>query len=300
MEYLREISLFVAVAELESFTKAAIKLGIPVSSLSRRVAALERAIGLRLLNRNTRSLSLTEAGQLYLARCEAVIAAIEEANREVHGLIEEPRGTLRLSVDAEIGARLVAPVIVEFAARFPKMRIEIDLSPRRIDLQNENYDLAIRIGALPDSDLRVRRLASLRSGLYAAPSYLAGMPRPTNPRDLTQHRRIHLLHQGDQGSWSLAHSESGEMLEIAADSIVTANNMTMIRQLALLGLGIAVLDDAMARDDATAGRLTRILPEWGLPSVPLSLITPARHPPAKTRLFTELLARRITGSVGLG
>lgn len=300
MDYLRDISLFVAVAELGSFTKAATRLGIPVSSLSRRVAALESAIGLRLLNRNTRSLSLTEAGQLYLARCETILAAVEEASREVHGLLEEPRGTLRLSVDAEIGSRLVAPVIVDFAERFPEMRIEVDLSPRRIDLLNESYDLAIRIGALPDSNLRVRRLASLRGGLYAAPSYLARMPVPTHPHDVAKHRRIHLLHQGDHGSWKLAHAEKGEMVEISADSVVTANNMTMIRQLALLGLGIAVLDDAMARDDAAAGRLTKVLPEWGLPSVPLSLITPARHPPAKTRLFTEMLAERITGSVGLG
>lgn len=300
MDYLRDIALFVAVAELGSFTKAATRLGIPVSSLSRRVAALEGAIGLRLLNRNTRSLSLTEAGQLYLARCETILAAVEDASREVHGLLEEPRGVLRLSVDAEIGSKLVAPVIAEYASRFPEMRIEIDLSPRRIDLLNENFDLAIRIGSLPDSDLRVRRLASLRGGLYAAPTYLARRPAPIHPTELVAHRRIHLLHQGDRGAWDLTHPRSGERSEVAADGVATANNMTMIRQLAILGLGIAVLDDEMARADAAHGRLVRILPEWELPSVPLSLITPTRHPPAKTRLFTAMLAERITGSIGLG
>ena len=227
MDYLRDISLFVAVAELGSFTKAAARLSIPVSSLSRRVAALESVIGLRLLNRNTRSLSLTEAGQLYLARCETILAAVEEASREVHGLLEEPRGTLRLSVDAEIGSRLVAPVIADFVERFPEMRIEVDLSPRRIDLLNENCDLAIRIGALPDSELRVRRLAWLRGGLYAAPSYLARAAAPTHPNELVDHRRIHLLHDGDLGAWNLAHPKSGEMVEVAADSVATANNMTM-------------------------------------------------------------------------
>jgi DNA-binding transcriptional LysR family regulator len=299
LDYLRDLSLFMAVAELGSFTKAAARLGIPISSLSRRVAELESAIGLRLVNRNTRTVSLTEAGELYRVRCETILAAVEEAHREVHGLLEQPRGMLRLSVDAEIGSRLVAPVIAQYSAAFPDIKIEIDLSPRRIDLLVENFDLAIRIGSLPDSALRVRRLASLRGGLYAAPDYLERAGKPGHPRDLVDHRRIHLLHQGDRGAWYLSCVATEEAVEIDADSIVTANNMTMIRQLAVLGLGIAVLDDAIAKEDVARGRLIAVLPDWALPSVPLSLITPARHPPAKTRLFATMLTDQITGLVGL-
>ena len=299
MDHLRDLSLFVAVARLGSFTKAAGRLAIPVSSLSRRVAALETTIGLKLFNRSTRAVSLTDAGELYLIRCETILAAVDEAHREIHGLLEEPRGVLRLSVDAEIGSRLIAPVIVAYAKRFPDMRVEIDLSARRIDLLNENFDLAVRIGSLPDSDLRVRRLATLHGKLYAAPAYLAQAGAPAHPRDLSAHRRIHLLHQADGGEWHLSDASATERYEIGADSLITANNMAMIRQLAILGLGIAVLDKGMALDAVASGDLEAVLSDWALPGVPLSVITPDRHTPAKTRLFVALLAEYVSGSVGL-
>ena len=299
MDHLRDLSLFVAVARLGSFTKAAARLTIPVSSLSRRVAALETAIGLKLFNRSTRAVSLTEAGDLYLVRCENILAAVEEAHRDIHGLLEEPRGVLRLSVDAEIGSRLVAPVIAAYSKRFPDMRVEIDLSARRIDLLNENFDLAVRIGSLPDSQLRVRRLATLHGKLYAAPAYLAQAGMPAHPRDLSNHRRIHLLHQADRGEWHLSNISGTERHEIVADSTITANNMAMIRQLAILGLGIAVLDEGMALDAVASGDLVVVLPGWALPSVPLSVVTPARHSPAKTRLFVAVLVEQVSGSVGL-
>ena len=299
MDYLRDLSSFVAVAELGSFTKAASRLGLPISSLSRRIAALETALGFRLFNRNTRSVSLTEAGALYLFRCENILAAAEEAHREVLDLSEQPQGVLRLSVDAEIGARLVAPVIAQYAALFPNVRVEIDLSARRIDLASENFDMAIRIGSLPDSQLRVRRLAMLHGKLYGAPDYLAQAGVPSHPRDLHDHRRIHLLHQADRGEWRLTKADDSERHEVAADSFISANNMAMIRELAILGQGIAVLDVAMVADDVTAGRLAPVLADWVLPGVPLSVITPTRHAPAKTRLFVALLTERISGTVGL-
>jgi DNA-binding transcriptional LysR family regulator len=299
MDHLRDLSLFVAVARLGSFTKAAARLAIPVSSLSRRIAALEMAIGLKLFNRSTRAVALTEAGELYLVRCENILAAVDEAHWDIHGLLGVPRGVLRLSVDAEIGSRLVAPVIAAYSRRFPDMQIEIDLSARRIDLLNENFDLAVRIGSLPDSQLRVRRLATLQGKLYAAPAYLEQTGAPAHPRDLSDHRRIHLLHQADRGEWHLFNASGTDRHEIAADSVITANNMAMIRQLAILGLGIAVLDEGMALDAVACGDLEAVLPDWALPGVALSVITPDRNAPAKTRLFVTLLAEHVSGSVGL-
>ena len=299
MDHLRDLSLFVAVARLGSFTKAAARLAIPVSSLSRRIAALETAIGLKLFNRSTRAVSLTEAGELYLVRCENILAAVDEAHRDIHGLLEVPRGVMRLSVDAEIGSRLVAPVVAAYSRRFPDMRIEIDLSARRIDLLNENFDLAVRIGSLPDSQLRVRRLATLHGKLYASPAYLEKAGTPAHPRDLSDHRRIHLLHQADRGEWHLLNESGTDRHEIPADSTITANNMAMIRQLAILGLGIAVLDEGMALNAVASGDLEAVLPDWALPGVPLSVITPDRNAPAKTRLFVTLLAEHVSGPVGL-
>ena len=299
MNYLRDLPLFVAVAQLGSFTKAASRLGVPVSSLSRRVAELEKEIGLKLFNRTTRTVSLTEAGELYLARCENILSAVEEARQDIHKLLEKPRGVLRLSVDAEVGLRLVTPVVAAYSRRFPDIPLEIDLSARRIDLLSDNFDLAVRIGTLPDSELRVRRLATLTGKLYAAPAYLKQAGTPDHPRDLAHHRRIHLLHQADRGGWRLSNSSETERHEVAADCTISANNMAMIRQLAELGLGIAVLDEAMALEAIAGGRLVAVLPEWALPGVPLSVITPARYVPAKTRLFVTMLVDQISGSVGL-
>ncbi|WP_415644307.1 substrate binding domain-containing protein [Sphingomonas antarctica] len=217
----------------------------------------------------------------------------------MHGLLEQPRGVLRLSVDAEIGSRLVAPVIADYSQLFPDVRIEIDLSARRIDLVNENFDLAVRIGSLPDSRLRVRRLATLRGKLYAAPSYLEQAGTPSHPRELHDHRRIHLLHQADQGEWYLTNISKAERHVVAANCPITANNMAMVRKLAELGLGIAVLDETMASRGIASGTLLAVLSQWGLPGVPLSVITPDRYVPTKTRLFVSMLADRISGSVGL-
>ncbi len=298
MDYLRDLPLFVAVAGQRSFTRAAAQLGLPTSTLSRRIAALERSLGLTLFHRNTRTVELTEAGALYLARCKPILEAAREAHRDVGGLTRAPGGVLRMSIEAETGLRLVAPAIGRYRELYPDVRLELDLSPRRVDLLAEGFDLAIRIGDLPDSTLTVRRLALLRGALFAAPAYLQRFGTPTHPTELAAHRRIHLLHKADRGEWRLRDA-AGEMVEIAGTDAVVTNNMTMARQLARLGLGVAILDEVMARDDAAIGVLTPVLPGWTLPPMPLSIITPTRLLPAKTRAFVDLIAESVSGFVGL-
>jgi DNA-binding transcriptional LysR family regulator len=297
MDLLRDLALFVAVAEAKSFTKAAATLGVPTSTLSRRIAELEASMELKLLVRSTRRVELTEAGAMYLALGEGIVAAAREAHQQVRGLAEKPQGTLRLSVEAEIGPRLVAPVLAEYLERYPDVRIELDLSPRRVDLLAEGFHLALRIGKLPDSGLIVRRLAHLSGGLYAAPSYLKRRPRPKHPSDLLQHARIHLLHKGDRGEWRLRRGD--EEIEVPSGGVLCANNMTMIRHLASLGVGIAVVDDLMASEDVERGLLRKVLPGWTLEPMPVSILTPTRLLAAKTREFIELLAKRATGMTGL-
>lgn len=299
MDYLRDLPLFVAVAEWHSFTRAAASLGIPISTLSRRIADLEASIGIRLFDRSTRTVALTDAGRLYLDRCQAILDAARAAHHDVTGMADVPSGTLRLSIEAEIGPRLVAPVIARYLDRFPSVRVKLDLSPRRVDLLAERFDLAVRLGELPNSTLTVRRLARLVGGLYAAPAYIARHGTPARPAALADHRRIHLLHEGDRGDWHLTHRPTGAIVVAAAGGLVSANNMTMIRHLARLGVGIAVIDALMANHDVASGALVAVLPDWLLPPIAISLITPARLLPAKTRLFVDMLADAVSGEVGL-
>jgi DNA-binding transcriptional LysR family regulator len=297
MDHLRDLALFVAVAETRSFTKAAALLGVPTSTLSRRIAELEASMELKLLVRSTRQVELTEAGTLYLSLGEGIVAAAREAHQQVRGLAERPQGTLRMSVEAEIGPRLVAPVLAEYLERYPNVRIDLDLSPRRVDLLSEGFNLALRIGRLPDSGLTVRRLAMLGASLYAAPSYVKRRGTPEHPADLAGHARIHLLHKGDSGEWRLM--RGGEVFEVPSNSVLCANNMTMIRHLARFGIGIAVVDDLMASEDVDRGLLQPVLPGWALEPLPLSILTPTRLLAAKTRAFVDLLAQHAIGMVGL-
>ena len=271
---MRDLALFVAVARTRSFTRAAASMGMPTSTLSGRIAELETSLGLKLLHRTTRIVELTEAGMIYLARCEAIVDAAREAHQHVRGLLDEPRGVLRMSVELEIGPRLVAPILAAYLERYPSMRLELDLSPRRVDLVAEGFDLAIRLGILPDSTLMVRRLAGLSASLYAAPGYLRRHGSPAHPDALSGHRRIHLLHKGDRGEWRL--SRGSETAEVAATDAVCVNNMTMIRHLARLGVGIAVVDELMASDDVEAGVLVPVLTGWVLPPVAISVVIPGR------------------------
>ena len=298
MDDLRDLALFVAVAKARNFTRAAAAIGMPTSSLSRRIAALEAALGVPLLNRNTRRVDLTEAGARYLERCESIVEAAREAHDQVRGLTETPQGLLRVSAEAILGPALLAPLVAEYLDRYPAVTINLDMSPRRVDLLAENFDLALRFGRLADSTLMVRRLAMLKVSLYAAPSYLRRRGAPSHPAELADHARLHLLHQGDRGEWRL--SDGARTVEVEAGSLLSANNMAMIHDLTRLGVGIGVLDELMAHDDVRSGALAPVLPGWALPPGPVSVLTPSRLLPAKTRRFIEMLAGRIGGGTEAG
>lgn len=272
-------------------------LGLPTSTVSRRIADLERSLGLQLFIRTTRRVELTESAQRLLSRSESILEAAREARDEVLGLAARPSGVLRISLEADVGSALIAPSIAELARTFPQITVDLDLSPRRVDLVAEGFDLAIRLGSLPDSSLVVRRVASLAVGLYAAPSYLERQGTPGTPDELRSHARLHLLHMHDTGDWHLSAGRRRAIVE-RRGAVASANNMTMLRTLLRLGVGIGVMDQVMAGHDLSSGALTRVLPEWSLPSVAVSLLTPGRLVPAKTRIFTEILKQRLTAMRG--
>lgn len=292
MELLNDMALFVEVARAMSFRQAASALGMPNSTLSRRVSALEKAIGLRLLHRTTRKLELTEAGQLYFERCKRIVDEARLAHEQLGGLLAEPSGVLRASLPVDFATTYLAPLIAEFARRYPGLRFEFDLTPRRVDLVTEPYDVAIRIGESPDSALIARLLASLPTHLYASPGYLARAGEPAQPSDLASHECLG-FRAARPMLWRLSRTDGAATAEVEVAGRFQLNSVGMMRRLATLDLGLVVLADAMAADDVAAGRLRQVLPDWQGPLAPVYAITETRLLPAKTQRFIEFLRERL-------
>ena len=291
MELLRDMALFVEVAKAKSFSRAAEALDMPLSSLSRRISELEKAIRLQLLNRTTRKIELTEAGAIYFARCQQIVEAAQVAHEQLQELSATPRGHLRVSMPVNFGNFFLAPLIAKFAERYPDVTFDFDLSPRRVDLLSENFDLAIRVGDLPDSTLIVRRLALVPTGLYAAPAYLKRVGEPTHPSELPNYTCIQMLRSNKSATWKLSRGE--ETVEIEIGGRFAVNNIGMVQRLAMLGVGIGAIDATIARESVQSGHLQLALPEWSLPPVPIFALTATRLLPAKTYMFIDFLAEHL-------
>ncbi|MBP8310041.1 MAG: LysR family transcriptional regulator [Burkholderiaceae bacterium] len=288
MELLNDMALFVEVARAMSFRRAADAIGVPNSTLSRRVSALEKAIGLRLLHRTTRKLELTEAGLIYFERCKRIVDEARLAHEQLGDLLAQPTGVLRASLPVEFATVYLAPLIAEFARRHPGMRFEFDLTPRRVDLVSEPFDVAIRIGESPDSGLIARLLASLPTHLYASPGYLERAGVPEQPSDLAHHECLG-FRPARAMVWRLARTDGAAAVDVEVGGRIQLNSVGMMRSLATLDMGVTVLADAMAADDVASGRLHRVLADWQGPPAPVYAITETRLLPAKTQRFIEFL-----------
>ena len=289
VELLPEIALFVAVANAKSFSRGARALGMPVSTVSRRIVALERRIGLQLLVRSSRAVALTSVGVTYLERCRAIVEAAETAHAELSDHITRPHGLLRVSTTPDFTLTFLTPLFADFASRYPDIAFEFDLSPRHVDLVAENFDVAIRIGELADSQLTVRRLGMLEGGLYAAPSYVERHGALNSPADLERCECIRAgAARASQTTWDLSKGRSKVSVPIRGRCV--ANNLRFVLELALLGVGVAMVDTAMARAAVAAGTLVRVLPGWSPPPVVVQALTPSRLVPAKTKLFLDCLS----------
>jgi DNA-binding transcriptional LysR family regulator len=285
-----DLLLFARIVECGSFSKAALRVDLPKSTVSRRIALLEAKLGERLLQRTTRKLMLTEFGTSLLEHARKVVDEVEAAGALVQHRQQEPSGRLRVSMPSDFANLGLTRVMTEFMARYPAITLELDLSPRRVDLVAENFDIAIRMGDLPDdSSLAARRVALEKVGLYAAPSYIATRGLPAMPDDLLKHDLLCLLSRnGGAQSWLLTRGKTQWSRELPAR--MTANSPDLLARIACTGAGIAASSDLFATPFVEKGELVRVLPEWDLPTVTGWAVFPGRRlMPAKTRAFLDMM-----------
>jgi len=250
-----------------SFTAAAQRLAVSKAAMSQRIAELEKAAGVPLVRRTTRSVRLTEAGQRLVDATGTAFEQIERAFASVQDLAGEPRGLLRLSAPVALGRQRIVPLLPPFLRRHPELRIELELSDRLVSLAQEGFDLAIRHAAsVPDTHV-AWTLCETRTLLVASRSYLARRGRPDEPADLAGHDCLHYLRAGEAPTWSFeparpAGKEAGTRVSVAVRGPFAANNSEALREAVLAGAGIALLPDFSAQRAVTAGRLTVLLPRW--------------------------------------
>ncbi|TCM75128.1 LysR family transcriptional regulator [Rhizobium sp. BK068] len=288
MDYLNDMALFVEVVKTRNFRRAAAVLRMPNSTLSRRIALLEEGIGLRLLNRTTRKIELTEAGQLYYERCSRIVDEARIAYEELGDMVAQPTGVLKVSLPVDFATTYVAPLLPEFAALYPGISFDFDLTPRNVDLVGEPFDLAIRMRAPENVTLISRVITRISAQFYAAPEYLQVNGEPSKPADLEQHQ---CLTMPTMPSWPV-HSAAGTA-DPKVESRFRVNSVSMIRKLAVLGMGITFLPERIVADDVAAGRLQRILPDWQGAAQPIYAVTETRLLPAKTQRFIDFVKERL-------
>lgn len=289
MELLNDMALFVEVVKAKGFRSAAEAVGMPNSTVSRRINGLEKAIGLRLLHRTTRKIELTEAGQIYFERCKRIVDEARLAHEQLGEMVAQPGGVLRASLPVDFAVTYLAPLIAEFAHLYPAITFDFDLTSRRADLVSDPFDVAIRMGESEDSQLIARPLASLTPYLYASPNYLERAGEPCRPADLQQHECLGIL---KAGTWTLHSGKRASTVPVGGRFAL--NNVGMIRRLATLDWGIVLLPEEVVADEVASAKLRRILPDWRGAPTNVYAITETRLLPAKTQRFIEFLRERLS------
>jgi len=285
-----DLLIFARVADAGSFSRAADQIGLPKSTVSRRITLLEERLGERLMLRTTRRLMVTEFGNQLLEHAHQVAAEVDAVKALSEHRQARPSGRLRVSMPSDFATHFLTDMLAAFIALHPAVSLELDLSPRRVDLLGENFDLAVRMGDLPDDSLlAARRIAVFSGGLYAAPEYLAEHGEPSSPDDLANHACLRLLRlNGEAADWNLVNGQ--QKWSGIPPGRATANSPELLIQLACAGVGIAAAPETSAAANVRQGKLRRVLPAWSLPSYTAWAVFPGRRlMPAKTRAFIDML-----------
>jgi DNA-binding transcriptional LysR family regulator len=285
------MSVFVRVVALGGFAAAAREADISATMVAKHIQALEARLGARLLNRTTRRQRLTEAGRTYYERCKGLLNAVDAAETSVSALRASPRGTLRITAPVTFGTTRLAPALAQYLREHPEVNVDLVLNDRIVDLLEEGFEAAIRVGHLEDSQLVARSLHPYRSVLCASPNYLRRRGRPRLPQDLESHDCLGFSVTGARGRWRLLQSE-GEQTVTFTPRLRT-NNGESLRQAALAGIGVVLQPEVLLEDDVKSGRLVRVLPSWKLPARPLHLVYARdRLMSPKLQAFIEFILKR--------
>ena len=268
------IAVFVKVVQAGSFTQAAKLLNMPNSTVSAKVAALEKELGITLLQRTTRSLHLTEAGEVYFRRCLRALEELQAAENELAADRGAPKGVLRLTAPVELGRSVLPPVLDVLMKRHPAIEIDLVITNRLADLVAENIDVAVRAGPLKNSGLIARRFALGQFGLWASPGYLKKHSAPRNPDELNDHQCLRFAPFTGR---NLQLSNGRERAQIALSGRITADDFESLRALAVLGWGIALLPSFLCAEEAKERKLVAVLPDWRGESVTISIVYPAQR-----------------------
>ena len=293
--------LFARVVEERSFTAAAERLGMRKSTVSRRLASLERELGVRLLHRTTRRLSLTDAGLAFYQRCARVTAEADAAAALAQGLGGAPHGTLRVNAPSVLGARYLAPAVGAFLQEFPQLKVELCVEDAQVDVLHGGYDVVVRVarkGPLQaEASTAARKLATDRLVVCASPAYLRGRPRPELPEDLSQHHCLRYAQNAPHQEWRF--TRDGEPAYVPVPSSFSSNNGEVLRAAALAGLGLAVVPHFSVADALQSGALVEVLPDFRPAELAVWALTPERQgTPARARAFVDFLAARFRRGLG--
>lgn len=289
MQDLNEMAIFAVVVGSGSFTKAADKLKLPKSTVSRKVSQLEKRVGVRLINRTTRNLKPTETGKLYYEHCLRMVEQADEADRVVNNMQAEPSGLLRISTPLAFGTPFFTRALKRFLEQYPKVSIEIVADDKSVDLLELEIDMAFRVGPLSDSSLVTRNLGSARLALCASPEYISKYGTPKNLDDLKNHTCI--SHSASQ--W-LFRGPNDQTIEVDSKPRMSANDMMMVRHMVLSGFGIGAAPQILISEDVKSGRLVHLLPNTPFVERTFYMVFPSRRePPSKVVAFTEFILEQI-------
>jgi DNA-binding transcriptional LysR family regulator len=295
MDKFVEMQIFTAVVDAGSFVKAAEALGSSKAGVSRHIGELETRLGVRLLHRTTRRLSLTEEGQVFLARCRELLASLSEAEAEVTSHSLAAAGMLRINAPVTFGIRHLAPLWGEFRAHYPNVQLDVTLSDRRVDLVEDGYDVAIRIATLPDSTLVSKRLASTRPVLCASPGYLNAHPAIAALSDLSTHAVIAYRYFASGDEWQFDGPQG--RVSVRTMPWMHTNNGDTCRAAALAHQGVILQPTFLIGDDLAAGTLVEILPAFRSMELGVYAIYPTRkHVSLKVRALVDFLAHHFDGT----
>jgi DNA-binding transcriptional LysR family regulator len=292
MDRFHQLQVYVAVAEDEGFAAAARRLQISPPAVTRAVAALEDTLGVKLLDRTTRYVRVTEPGQRYLEDARLILAGLEAADEAAVGINAEPRGHLAVTAPVLFGRLFVMPGIIDYLTQYPAMEVDAMFVDRSVNLLEEGLDVGVRIGELPDSSMRALRVGAVRHVLVAAPAYLERHKPPQVPQDLHKHTLIASAAGGFGSAWRFSHSGSEHILKIDARLTVTSNDAAI--SAARSGFGIARLLSYQVGKEVEAGALQLVLPQCEPPEYPVHILhRESRYASAKVRAFIDLLAQRL-------